>query len=255
MNRRVLLGLIAGTMTAPARVGWSMPLPPPPLRPLHLVNPHTQESFYGVYRDQGGPIGSVMDDLGVFLRDFHCDQTHAMDVNVLDFLASVMAATDQTTAYILSAYRTPATNAMLARTTFGVAENSQHLYGRALDVHFDRDLAKAMTAAREMRRGGVGWYPHSGFMHIDSGPVRNWDLDETGLGTLLFEGGHIHFDERGEPVVSATERAIIRRYRPTVQQMLFRRRVLARAEFIARQQAEARAKFRQRRRLIHLSRR
>ena len=108
-----------------------------------------------------------------------------IDVGVIDFLANVMAATGQTSAVVLSAFRTPETNAMLARTMFGVAENSQHLYGRALDVRFPTRLADAMVAARAMRRGGVGWYPHSGFIHLDSGPVRNWDLDSDGLQDLL----------------------------------------------------------------------
>jgi hypothetical protein len=85
-------------------------------------------------------------------------------------------------------FRTPETNAMLARTTFGVAENSQHLYGRALDVRFAARLPDAVVVARAMRRGGVGWYPHSGFVHLDTGPVRNWDLDEQGLQDLLITG-------------------------------------------------------------------
>lgn len=74
---------------------------------------------------------------------------------------------------------------MLARTTFGVAENSQHLYGRALDVRFATNLPAAVAVARAMRRGGIGWYPRSGFIHLDSGPVRNWDLDNEGLQDLL----------------------------------------------------------------------
>ena len=95
----------------------------------------------------------------------------------------------QTKATILSAYRTAETNAMLARTMFGVAEHSQHIVGRALDIRVDSGLSEAMTKARAMQRGGVGWYPHSGFIHIDSGPVRNWTLDERGLdGLLVFDG-------------------------------------------------------------------
>ena len=90
---------------------------------------------------------------------------------------------------------TPETNAMLARTRFGVAENSQHLYGRALDLHLGPRLADAMQAARAMKRGGVGWYPHSGFLHIDTGPVRNWNLDERGLGSLLLKGRHLRRDD------------------------------------------------------------
>ncbi len=96
-----------------------------------------------------------------------------------------MAATGQTSTIALPAFRSRKTNTMLARTTFGVAENSQHIYGRALDVRFAGKLREAVTAARAMRRGGIGWYPHSGFIHLDTGPVRNWDLDDRGLQDLL----------------------------------------------------------------------
>ena len=74
---------------------------------------------------------------------------------------------------------------MLAHTTFGVAENSQHIYGRALDIRLDSRNEEAMHAARVMAHGGVGWYPHSGFFHIDTGPVRNWTLKQRGLDSLL----------------------------------------------------------------------
>jgi len=107
-----------------------------------------------------------------------------------------MDAVNAQSATILSAYRTPETNAMLARTTFGVADNSQHLYGRALDVHLDTRLEEAMKAARGMERGGVGWYPHSGFFHIDTGPVRNWDLEGKGLGSLLVNHRRHRFNGR-----------------------------------------------------------
>ena len=159
--------------------------PPPLLRRLRLINLHTGESFDGTYRDDNGPIERVMEELCVFLRDYHSGEKTQMDVCVIDFLADVMAAVDETRATVLSAYRSPETNAMLARTTFGVAENSQHLYGRALDIHLGRKLNDAVTAARAMMRGGVGWYPNSGFIHLDIGPVRNWTLEQSGLGNLL----------------------------------------------------------------------
>jgi hypothetical protein len=128
---------------------------------------------------------------------------------------------------------------MLARTNFGVAENSQHIFGRALDVHFGTKLGEAMQAARAMRRGGVGWYPNSGFIHIDSGPVRNWDLGDTGLGSLLFDGKQIHFNDKGELVISAGHGRgvplMVGGRRPiTVQQRMARLHQLARAEFLAR---------------------
>src|SRR6266850_4532720 len=207
MDRRFVLSVIAGTAALPSMLR-ALPLPPPQPHRLNLANPHTGETFSGIYRDDNGPIPRVMEELSVFLRDFHSGERIAIDVGVLDFLLNVMQAVGQTRATILSAYRTPATNAMLARTHFGVAENSQHLYGRALDVHFGDNLAEAMKAARAMQRGGVGWYPHSGFMHMDTGPVRNWDLDRAGLGTLLAGRHRIRFNKKGEMLVSSRGRMV-----------------------------------------------
>src|SRR5579862_2022076 len=238
MDRRLLLSIIAGTVLLPG-MARAVPAPPPGPWRLHLTNPHTGETFNGTYRDENGPIATAMSDLSVFLRDFHSGATISYDVAALDFLYTVMGTVGVAEAEILSAYRTRETNEMLARTTFGVAENSQHIYGRALDVHFGTKLSEAMQAARGMQRGGVGWYPHSGFLHIDTGPVRNWDLDESGLGTLLFDGKHIHFNEKGELVISMGHGRGIPLManggRPTsVRQRLARLQSLARAEFTAR---------------------
>jgi uncharacterized protein YcbK (DUF882 family) len=183
MNRRLFLSLVAG-LAVPSRAR-AISRPPPPPRRLRLVNPHTGETFEGTYRDDNGPIARVMEELCIFFRDHHSGEKTQMDVGVIDFLSDVMAAVNENRAAVLSAYRNPETNAMLARTNFGVAENSQHLYGRALDIHLGSKLSDAVTAARAMQRGGVGWYPNSGFIHLDVGPVRNWTLEESGLANLL----------------------------------------------------------------------
>jgi uncharacterized protein YcbK (DUF882 family) len=156
-----------------------------PLWRLRLVNAHTGETFDGPFRDDVGPLPLAMADLSEFLRDHHSGEKIGYDIGVLDFLASIMEAAGATYATVLSAYRTPETNATLARTTFGVAEHSQHMYGRALDVRLPSRNHEAVRAAREMKLGGVGWYPRSGFFHIDTGSVRNWTLDERGLDALL----------------------------------------------------------------------
>lgn len=179
-----MLSLIAGAVALPG-IARAMPVVSPIRQRLRLFNAHTGERFDGAFRNDEGPLSEAMAELSVFLRDFHCGAKIEIDVGVLDFLAAVMDAVGVTEATIFSAYRTRATNELLARTTFGVAENSQHIFGRALDVHFGSKLGEAMQAARAMQRGGVGWYPHSGFMHIDTGPVRNWDLDGSDFGTLL----------------------------------------------------------------------
>ena len=154
-------------------------------RRLKLKNVHTGETFEGPYRDPAGPIPNAISDLAAFLRDFHANVIGPLDISTLDFLADVLDAVGQSSASVLSAYRTPETNARLRATLFGVAERSQHLYGRAIDISLDGRLADAEVAARRMGRGGVGWYPRSHFIHLDTGPLRSWQQDGTGLEFLL----------------------------------------------------------------------
>jgi uncharacterized protein YcbK (DUF882 family) len=225
MHRRHFLSLAAGLAAASPSAARAVARPPA-LRRLRLANVHTGETFEGTFRDDNGPIDRVIEELSVFLRDHHSGEKTQMDVGVIDFLADVLDAVGETSATILSAYRTAETNAMLARTTFGVAEHSQHIFGRALDLRLGARLGDAMNAARAMQRGGVGWYPHSGFIHIDTGPVRTWTLDETGLDhLLLFEGSRLRIDGLrasgpGHPL--------------SVDQRHTLQRQLARAEFLAR---------------------
>src|SRR5689334_23927145 len=229
MNRRLFLSLLTGAGAAAAwpSTARAVARPPLALRRLRLVNSHTGETFDGAYRNDQGPIKRVIDELCIFLRDHHSGEKTQIDVGVIDFLADVLDAVGDSKATILSAYRTAETNAMLARTTFGVAEHSQHIVGRALDIRPDSKLSEAMAKARSMQRGGVGWYPHSGFIHIDTGPVRNWNLDEGGLdGLLVFDGRRLKIDSKGGPVLLGGP------WRPlTVPQRLNLQRQLARAEF------------------------
>jgi uncharacterized protein YcbK (DUF882 family) len=219
MDRRLFLSLAAASAVWPVSLR-AVPRPPA-LRRLHLVNPHTGETFRGPYRDGRGPIAGAMAELNVFLRDFHSGARTEMDIGVIDFLADLLAAVGAERTTILSAYRTRETNDLLARTIFGVAENSQHIYARALDITLDARLAEAMQAARAMQRGGVGWYPRSNFIHIDSGPVRNWTLDGAGFdGLLMFDGRRLRFAAPHRPLTIAERNDLRQR--------------LARAEFLAR---------------------
>jgi uncharacterized protein YcbK (DUF882 family) len=221
-------------LLATPRLARAVPTAPAGLRRLKLFNAHTGESFDGPYRDDQGPITLAMEDLSYFLRDHHSGERIAIDVGVVDFLAAVMDGVGATQATVLSAYRTRETNAMLARTTFGVADNSQHIYGRALDVHLGARLEDAMQAARAMQRGGVGWYPYSGFIHLDSGPVRNWTLDGRNLDRLLIRlheflaRGGLSVSQRGELLAGRARQPL------SVQQRLALHRVIAKAEFVAR---------------------
>src|SRR5271167_2545221 len=217
MDRRLFLSLMTGFATAWPSMARAVARPPMALRRLRLVNCHTGETFDGAYRNDQGPIPRVIDELCIFLRDHHSGEKTEIDVGVIDFLADVLDSVGQTKATVLSAYRTAETNAMLARTMFGVAEHSQHILARA------------------MERGGVGWYPHSGFIHIDTGPVRNWTLDDRGLdGLLVFDGQHLRMvGKAGE----GNNRMLLGggAWQPlTVTERLGLQRQLARAEFLAR---------------------
>lgn len=181
LRRRDLL-IAAGAWVVwpkPALAALSKP------RRLTLFNAHTGETFDGLYRDIGGPIPNAMIDLAVLLRDHHSGAIGPVFIETLDFLADTLAAVGANKATVLSAYRTEATNRMLATRIFGVAEKSQHVVGRAIDITIDKGLSKAAVAARTLKKGGVGWYPDSHFLHIDSGPIRNWQMGGVGLSKLL----------------------------------------------------------------------
>ena len=228
MDRRSFLSLVTGCIAWPS-MARAVSRPPVALRRLRLVNAHTGETFDGAYRNDQGPIETVIGELCIFFRDHYSGQKTQMDVGVIDFLADVLDAVGETKATILSAYRTAETNAMLARTTFGVAEHSQHLLGRALDFRLEARLSYAMTRARVMRRGGVGWYPQSGFIHIDTGPVRNWTLDERGLDSLLkFDASRPKLEGTSQALLGGSWRPLSASPPGTLRQRL------ARAEFLAR---------------------
>lgn len=199
-RRDALLGLgLSLIMPLSAR---AMPQPP---RRLSLKNQNTGETFQGPYCDAAGPIPEALADLTIFLRDFHANKLGPVDVGVLNFLDDVMDAVGATQATVLSGYRTKETNARLRARSFGVAENSMHIVGRAIDVSLDGKLEAAQRTARAMGRGGVGWYPQSHFMHLDSGPVRSWQLGGAHLMAGVEVNGvflpHYHRPPGGLPIV------------------------------------------------------
>src|SRR5262249_8457233 len=146
MDRRRFLLFAAGSAAWPSAARAAAR--PPALPPVRLPHSPTGEAFEGTHRNDSGPIDRGMEGLCVFLRDHHSGEKTQIDVGLIDFLAEILDAVGETSATILSAYRTAETNAMLARTTFGVAEHSQHIYGRALDLRLDAKLADATNAAR-----------------------------------------------------------------------------------------------------------
>ena len=99
-----------------------------------------------------------------------------MNTGLLDLLHSLQATLGSRRRFeVFSAYRSPSTNAALFEEGHGVAEHSFHMAGKAIDIRLPgRSLPTLRRAALQLRRGGVGYYPRSGFVHVDVGPLRRW---------------------------------------------------------------------------------
>ena len=144
-------------------------------RRLSLVNENTGEVANALYWADGDYVLEGLEEIQVLLRDHHTDEMHAIDLKLVETLYRLTQTLDsQRPLHVLSAYRSARTNARLAERFDGVAENSFHMKGKAVDIYLPgrrkRDLARA---ALKLRVGGVGVY--SSFVHVDTGPVRRWD--------------------------------------------------------------------------------
>jgi uncharacterized protein YcbK (DUF882 family) len=143
---------------------------------LSFEHTHTGERLSLVYRLEDRYIPSSLRTLDFFLRDFRTGDQHQIDPQLLDILSSLSAITgSQTPFQVISAYRSPFTNTMLRERSRGVARSSLHLEGRAIDVRLaDVPLKDLRDAALSLKAGGVGYYPGSDFVHVDTGRVRTW---------------------------------------------------------------------------------
>jgi uncharacterized protein YcbK (DUF882 family) len=145
-------------------------------RQLSFYHTHTRLSLDVVYYQNGEYVDSALDEINRFLKDFRSGEIAEINPELLDILHDVRNDLGTDAAFeVISAYRSPQTNEMLRATTSGVAKNSQHIKGNAIDVRLRgiRTTTLRDTAVR-MQRGGVGFYPKSDFVHVDTGPVRRW---------------------------------------------------------------------------------
>lgn len=146
-------------------------------RRVSFKQAHTGETFNGVYRVGNEYIPEAFDRLNYVLRDFRTGEVFPMDPRVIDILSHVQSKTPGSRPFkILSGYRSPKTNSNLGKKTRGVAKNSFHMYGQALDIQcMDCGTRELRNAAMSAKAGGVGYYPRSSFVHIDTGTVRSWN--------------------------------------------------------------------------------
>jgi uncharacterized protein YcbK (DUF882 family) len=147
-----------------------------PARQLEFYHLHTGESLRAVYWEGGRYLKHGLAEIDYVLRDFRTGEVRAIDPYLLDLVHRVRLALEcDQPVHVISGYRSPETNAMLARRSSGVAKNSYHVKGMAIDLRLPgRDLKDLRVAALKLEGGGVGYYQKSDFVHMDTGPVRTW---------------------------------------------------------------------------------
>ena len=143
---------------------------------LKFFHTHTGESLHVIYFNQGEYDPEAFEDIRVFLADWRDQTQHDINPQLMDVLWQLQQATGSTDTWeVISAYRSPETNEMLRSKSSGVAGKSQHLLGNAIDVRLrGLDLEVLRESAKNLKLGGVGYYPGPNFVHVDTGRVRYW---------------------------------------------------------------------------------
>ena len=172
-RRRLLQALVTAAAALPVRALGATGREP---RVVEFVHTHTHEHLSMTVPAGGGHAADGLAALNRFLRDHRTGDIHPIDPALLDILADVHAAVGASGSFhVISGYRSPRTNAALRERSRGVAAGSLHLQGRAIDVRLEGiDCAVLRDAAIGLRRGGVGYYAASDFVHLDTGRFRTW---------------------------------------------------------------------------------
>ncbi len=145
-------------------------------RKISLYCDRTGEWCDTVYWVQGTYIPEALDAISTVMRDWREDKVAAIAPATIDIIAATHKLLDcDEPFHVVSGYRTPKTNAMLRRGSRGVARNSYHVKAMAADLQLkSRSVRQIARAALALKGGGVGKYSRSQFVHVDSGPVRDW---------------------------------------------------------------------------------
>ena len=175
-GRRRLLGAGAATLLATCLPAAAHAVPQPAAKSLAFLNLHTGERLRTTYWHGGSYDSGARSEINQLLRDFRTGDVMPIDAGLLDLLYALRRTLGSAEPFhVISAYRSPKTNAMLAGGSGAVAKKSLHMQGMAIDIRLPgRDLDAVRRAARSLQRGGVGFYPRSDFVHVDTGRVRSW---------------------------------------------------------------------------------
>ncbi|MGX5831692.1 DUF882 domain-containing protein [Mesorhizobium sp. 43Arga] len=174
-------------------------------RALKIQHLHTGEKAEIVFKRNGRYDQAGLKKINFMLRDWRRNEPTRMDPRLLDLVWQAYRASGSSAyIHVVSGYRSPATNAMLRSRSKGVARESQHMVGRAMDFFLpDVPLKKLRDIGLRMQGGGVGYYPTSGspFIHMDVGNVRHWPgISRQELARVFPDGNTLHVPSDGRPL-------------------------------------------------------
>ena len=174
-------------------------------RALKLLNVHTNERATIVFKRNGRYDQAGLRQINQILRDWRRNEPTNMDPQLLDLLwTAYLESGSSDYIHVICGYRAPATNGALRARSSGVAKNSLHMQGKAIDFFIPGvQLAKLRAIGLRMQAGGVGFYPSSGspFVHMDTGSVRHWPrMNRQQLVAVFPDGGTIHVPSDGKPL-------------------------------------------------------
>jgi uncharacterized protein YcbK (DUF882 family) len=164
----------AAALLTPGQAEAANRLAPP--RQISLLNTHTSERLTAEYWSRGRYQRDALRAINKLLRDHRTDTVYPIDPELLDTVHALQARIgSRNPLHVISGYRSPESNAMLREAGNGVAQNSFHMRGMAIDIRAPGlDTRMIHRAALRLRAGGVGFYPQSDFVHMDVGPIRYW---------------------------------------------------------------------------------
>lgn len=184
LSRRQFIGglaAVAGLSVIPSQLLASIPKAKfgalaKPARFLAFDNLHTGETTKLIYWEKGRYIKGALAEINHILRDHRNNEVARIDTALLDQLFVLHSKLGSRAPFqVISGYRSPASNAAMHANSGGVAKHSMHIEGKAIDIRLqDAQLIHVRNAALAMNSGGVGYYPQSQFVHVDTGRVRHW---------------------------------------------------------------------------------
>jgi uncharacterized protein YcbK (DUF882 family) len=174
-------------------------------RTLSFHHTHSNEDLTVTFKRDGRYDEAALKEINHYLRDWRTQDQTVMDPHLFDIIWEVYRDVDgKKPIQIISAYRSPATNAMLHRRSSGVARFSQHMLGHAMDFFIPGvPLEQIRFAGLRLQRGGVGFYPTSGspFVHLDTGSIRHWPgMSHDQLARVFPDGRTVHMPTDGKPM-------------------------------------------------------